>query len=263
MKRSSLKRTARGLRQAPEVYRRLSLVLVWAAEYLTVKEAMRLLALNSYLKEHLVTSSWRREIVLGQLRTVLTQEVHEDNYSQLLLTEFGITANRFEEAYEKLRSTVNLIANPFGAEGFSHWTQTVSGGNGWAIETDGTYLTKPTVFVSSYEWCELTQDVPVKVTTPLTACLSSWIARRHDCGAVGQLKAEFTSASRKRQFKTDETPCSEERTSGLANAWTRLSLTFEVPRGAKRIRVTLRGKDTKWWRGHYGCRFGMSSLTLS
>jgi hypothetical protein len=36
------------------------------------------------------------------MRTVLTQEVHEDNYAKLLLTEFSIKANDFEEVNEKL-----------------------------------------------------------------------------------------------------------------------------------------------------------------
>jgi hypothetical protein len=100
-----------------------------------VKEALSLLGLNSYLKEHLVTPSFKRVVVMGLLRACGTEAVSEHNFTQVLRSEFGITANSFVVAYEKLRSTVNLIINPFGEDGFSNWTKHSQGRNGWAIET--------------------------------------------------------------------------------------------------------------------------------
>jgi hypothetical protein len=198
------------------------------------------------------------------MRTVLSREVNEDNYTQLLADEFGITAASFVEAYEQIKSTVNYIRNPCGEQGYEHWTVGAQGGNGWAIESEGTYNGKSKVFVSSYSWCELSQVVKISAAEPLTACLSAWIARRWDCEAEGMLKAQVIHGREEMQIhESPVTACSNEAGSGMTLKWTRLSLTFAVPIDATAIKVFLRGKDKKFWAGFYGCRFGWTSLKLT
>ena len=47
-----------------------------------------------------------------------------------------------------------MIKNPIGQEGFNHWKKK-NRGDGWAVEDFLTYKNNPTIFVSSYGWCDL------------------------------------------------------------------------------------------------------------
>jgi hypothetical protein len=159
---------------------------------------------------------------------------------------------------------VNLIKNPYGAEAFNHWDVTTNGGSGWAVEQSGTYNSNSHVFVSSYNWCEMMQDVSISAPKPLRAHVTTMIARRRDCGAVGALSAVvFMRGFIIDEKETEETYCSDEDIGGLTCVWTMLSLDIDVPEGANTIRVKVKGKDTRNWSGSFGCRFGEISLTLT
>lgn len=235
-----------------------------AAEFLSPRESLSLLTLNSFFKSHLETPSWKREIVLSQLSLRTHSRISDEDYQAVLESEFGVLASDYATAYQKLKKSFNFLKNPYGAEGFNYWS--IDTKRGWAIETFGTYGGRSHVFVGTYYWCELTQTVKVENSHERTAVAFAFIARRWDCGAVGELKATTFQKRGKRQVEhtTGQVICSPSTTEDCSSlTWTKIKLNFPVPQYTTSISVTIRSKDTQYWAGNYGCRFGYTALLLS
>jgi len=237
---------------------------ILAAEFLTSKEATTLLLLNKFYRTHLETLSWKRAIVLSQLSKATEAKVTDDNYLAILASEYNCEAHDYDSAYHSLKATYNYIKNPYGAQGYRHWDDR-SPKRGWEIETIGTYKGRSHVFVGTYYWVELSQDVHVQTLSHKNGTASAYVAGRWDCGGKGEIRAQvFVGEHSVGEYTTKVFETSGERTDGgLGCIWIKKSVSFPVPEGTTRIRVIIRSRDEKVWAGNYGCRFGYTSLQIA
>lgn len=137
----------------------------------------------------------------------------------------------------------NLLLNPSGAQGLSHWTR-VRGD--WQVERSELQLrgTTSTNFVSTYVWCVMVQRVSLlRYRGPLRIEISAYVMGRTDCPSVYQLSARIDQQSVQR---------AQGRTS--ADAWERVSFVLDAPIGARMVEVYVAGKDERFWRGLFGAK---------
>mmetsp|Transcript_13494 Transcript_13494/g.25397 ORF Transcript_13494/g.25397 Transcript_13494/m.25397 type:complete len:166 (+) Transcript_13494:414-911(+) len=163
-----------------------------------------------------------------------------------------------------LANSVNLLKNPYGSQGFASWTRFDNGCPGWAVETQGTLDENSHVFVCSYSWSSLLQSVPVDPSRTWQGTCYTYIARRNDCGAVAQLQVHIVNTyTGIQQIQTAEVVCPTDPGKGGYCKFVKLELKFKVPKGTIAIVVTIRGKDTQYWGGYFGARFGLTGLHLA
>lgn len=232
-----------------------------ASSYLTLHEALQLLCLNKYFHSHLPNSLYKRIIVEHALGTIFYNDPEEIDSTDQILEMIGCANKSYDSIYESIKSAQNLVKNPYGAEGFAHWTK-FNGGNGWAIENWGTYKEKSNVFVSSFGWGKLVQNITLPRLSHRFLVAKTMIARRWDCGAMGQLIVKFDNGT---EFKSEEMVCpydSRDIGTRICRGWIPLIVRVEVPDDVRSVDLILRGKDTQYWNGHYGARFGMTSLRV-
>mmetsp|Transcript_34348 Transcript_34348/g.60172 ORF Transcript_34348/g.60172 Transcript_34348/m.60172 type:complete len:249 (+) Transcript_34348:747-1493(+) len=236
---------------------------ILAAEFLTSKEATTLLLLNKFYRTHLETPSWKRAIVLSQLSKATEAKVTDDNYLAILASEYNCEAHDYDSAYHSLQATYNYIKNPYGAQGYHHWN--IGPSRGLEIETIGTYKGRSHVFVGTYDWGELSQDVHVQTLSHKNGTASAYVAGRRGSNGIGEIRAQvFVGEHSVGEYTTMVFEISAERTDDwLGCIWEKKCVSFPVPEGTTRIRVIIRSTDEKGWEGNYGCRFGYTSLQIA
>lgn len=231
------------------------------SEYLTLHDALQLLSLNKYFYTHLPNSLYKRLIVQNALAIIFYNEAVQIESTDQILDMLGCKDLSYDSLYDSIKSAENLVKNPYGQEGFSHWTK-YNGGDGWAIENWGTYNNRPSVFVSSYNWGKLTQNIRLPDISNRFLIGKTIIARRFDCGGEAQLIVKFDNGT---SFSTEVERCTyDNRDSGrtINYGWKAIIVKCQVPNEVRNLELTLRGKDTQFWSGHYGARFGMTSLRI-
>jgi hypothetical protein len=230
------------------------------SDYLPLNDALNLLCLNTYFYEHLPNSLFKRIIVQQAIPILFDNEQHQESLDQIL-SSLNLTGRSYDLIYESLRSAKNLVKNPYGARGFENWSRH-NGGNGWAIENWGTYRGRSHAFVSSFNWGELHQRIQLPGNKNRFLVAKSMIARRWDCGGKGQIVVEFDNSTK---LSSDTLICPyDERDTGtsIEYGWVAISVKCKVPDEVKSVNLILRGSDTQFWAGHYGARFGMTSLRV-
>ncbi|CAJ0590027.1 unnamed protein product [Cylicocyclus nassatus] len=155
-------------------------------------------------------------------------------------------------------------------------------------------------FATSYEWCsryfeiELdkagVQDWVMDLVRPEITICERCICRR-DCGAVYMLEAKLLKLDEKlddrpedsddsedsaaddsdaveaRKQKNDPTRyrCAQRRWEELegGKSWELMEFVFkDYPIGMRKLGVLSQGKDTHYWAGHYGCKFGATEVHI-
>jgi hypothetical protein len=164
----------------------------------------------------------------------------------------------------------NLIKNHSGKKGFEGWEIIENGGNQWAINDWGTQLPRKTCFVTSYDWCVMSKTVKFADLKEESRELffenkalikaGCYIAKRWDCGAEGYLQVQITDSDHqvlKKQKITIEDDGFPAGNTGSHSVYRRLEVEYEHEEGKipNNIIVTIGGKDTQFWAGHYGARF--------
>mmetsp|Transcript_21037 Transcript_21037/g.38939 ORF Transcript_21037/g.38939 Transcript_21037/m.38939 type:complete len:177 (+) Transcript_21037:47-577(+) len=160
----------------------------------------------------------------------------------------------------------NHIKNPYGGEGFNHWVSgTEDHCNGFGVQGDGTFEGRSHAFVSSYNWCTLSQKVPIDPSRSHRVTVFTYASRRTDGGAYAQLRVNVENSRRVgvSRLLTYEIECPYEPVNDTFCAYKKLGLEFSVEEGTTSIEVIIRGKDMVGWNGHYGARFGFTALYLS
>jgi hypothetical protein len=236
-------------------------VFQMASSYLTLHEALQLLSLNKYFHDHLPNSLYKRIIVEHSLATIFYNESEGVISTDQICKMIGWEDKSYDLVYESIKSAQNLVKNPYGAEGFENWSR-FDGGDGWAIQNWGTYKDKSTAFVSSYLWGKLVQNIQLPSFSHRLVLAKAMIARRWDCGALGQIIIKFDNGTK---FKSETVECpldSRDTEEGICHAWIPLIIRVKVPDDVKSVDLILKGKDMDFWSGHYGARFGMTSLRV-
>ncbi|KAM9323935.1 F-box only protein 27-like [Gastrophryne carolinensis] len=168
----------------------------------------------------------------------------------------------------------NLLRNPCGTEQLQHWKVLENGGDGWGVENNRTVLEgaeHQTCFVTSFDWCKKGQVIDL-VKEGLTGhfldkhqpviCISDWYAGRNDCGCVYEIEVQLLAADGKTVIQTftkkpDPIPCENDQ------KYKQVYHEFHgYGSGVRYVNFTHRGKDTKFWKGHYGARITNSSVKL-
>lgn len=236
------------------------LVFQLSSEYLTLNEALQLLCLNRYFKEYLPNSLYKRIVVQNALGIFSNGEDKDPQGTSQLLDLLGFSEQGFDTLYYSIKYAENLVKNPFGGEGFDYWKRS-DGGDGWIINRWGTYKNKPTVFVSSYSWCKLTQNIPLPGFSNRFLYAKTMIARRYDCESEGQLRIRFDNGTL-HSTEVVKCPYDPRDRENIKYGWKALVIKCTVPEEATSVDLILRGKDRSFWNGHYGARFGMTSLRV-
>jgi len=155
------------------------------------------------------------------------------------------------------RCSPNLLRNNDGQHGLSGWQVVVNGGLGWAVERDqgGTASN----FVSSSTWCVKRQVVDLKQVARAGGAIdrgeaveievSSQYMARTDCESVYALRAFLLDSQGAvlDQFASEVLPAPPD-------SWETVSHMFEPREGVVCVVFEHGGKDSRFWRGHYGSK---------
>jgi hypothetical protein len=119
------------------------------------------------------------------------------------------------------------------------------------------------MFNLSSSWRELHQIIQLPRAKNRNLIAKSVIARRWDCGAVGQIVVEFDNST---QFYSESLAFScnirDRRLSGGVCEWETICVRCIVADEVKRVNLILKGSDIKIWVGLYSAIFGMNSLRI-
>ncbi|XP_053577578.1 F-box only protein 27 [Bombina bombina] len=167
----------------------------------------------------------------------------------------------------------NLIRNPCGEDGLTHW-DFVNGGDGWVVEDNHGILQgagSQTCFVTSFFWCQKTQIIDLlkegldegflDLHQP-EICISDWYAGRQDCGCIYEIQVQLLARDRVTVI-TEFTQRPEPIPQWNDSTYKQVCHVFRTyGRGVHFVRFTHRGKDTQFWKGNYGARITNSSVTI-
>uniref|UniRef100_A0A3P8ZNT8 FBA domain-containing protein n=1 Tax=Esox lucius TaxID=8010 RepID=A0A3P8ZNT8_ESOLU len=171
----------------------------------------------------------------------------------------------------------NLLKNPAGAEQLELWKLKRNGGDGWCVgdlPEDCAYdfgddkVTK--YFATSFELCQKKQviDLLAEGYTPdyLDAqppvTVKDYYSGLGCCGCIYKLTVRLLDKKKKviQEFKPEPVTLDPDHDD---MSWRQVSHTFsDYGPGLRFISFKHGGKDTKWWKGHYGVRVTGSSVTI-
>ena len=212
-----------------------------AAQFLTARDACRLILLNRFFHMHYLNDTFKSTVarlMAAQLPPHL-QLLQDLTFTEMLYVHPGFR---------------NLVQNPCGSEGFEHWAKQ-DGGNGWTVEQWPEYQGRSSCFVGSYSWGSLTQTIRLqpRPSGKLLLIAGADMCARLDCGAIGEVSVEVKGLS---SLKTGEIRCPQEKTmTGSAFFPCRIGVCRDIPRDTREVILKVRGKDTQFWSGNYGARF--------
>lgn len=172
----------------------------------------------------------------------------------------------------------NLIKNNCGQEEINYWNILENYGDGWIVEEEPVGVmddlpqcdevgTNKTCFVTSFHWCSKNQVVKLSEVglsdkimdeiQPDFVC-SDWIATRFDCGGIFVLYCSLLDSA----LKPIGNQFAQEIMLEGGSPWTKVSgnITGPYPKGARYICFFHKGKDTQFWKGHYGIKITGSFL---
>lgn len=215
--------------------------------FFTLKDLGELNLLNKKFSTELLDERVCMHICCQKLKYTSIEDL---NYKTIikhfnLLT--GIKVKSYIEMFKCLKNTYNLIQNPFGADGFNNW-EVFHGGDQIAIEDWGTFKDHSCVFVTSYEWCSLIQEIVVPDGKNRMLIAGVICGRRGDCESEAELIVK-TQFEVKRISEIMPSP-------GVPNSWKLMMLKFDISPNPTIINTTILGKDIQYWKGHYGARIG-------
>lgn len=160
-----------------------------------------------------------------------------------------------------------LLQNGDASADFSGWNILENGGNGWAIE-DGPAKSCPGTtsqhnFVTSYLWCKKAQTIDL-IANGFTAAqldeaplitVADWISSRSDCNGIYRMYIELRDTNNQAIARFDSGEVIAPSTPDWVYKWERIAHQFtDYGKGVRSVYFEHSGKDTKFWRGHYGSK---------
>ena len=234
------------------VFRKVSAFLVPSEMYILSR-------LNKYFHHHFINSEVQYHIGLKKLSQILLQDLTEENYQSVLRDITRINVSSLSEAIETCRYASNLLKNPSGAHGFNDWTVS-NGGDGWAVESGGTFRNLPACFASSYAWGTLKQTIELPQLEGMKRKLlvGCPIKRRSDCGGTAKVAVKMLREDGCKISKKVEVECREQESEDPEQRfpWDLMSVFLEVDDSVRTAEIIFAGKDANFWAGHYGARLG-------
>ncbi|XP_058052477.1 F-box only protein 27-like [Ahaetulla prasina] len=176
----------------------------------------------------------------------------------------------------------NLVRNPCGrekpgslpADQFRHWTVQCEFPCRWKVEENRARLEgaeAQTCFASSFQWCQKEQVIDLLKegfwqdlldTYQPDIVVSDWWGGRQDCGCKYELYVVLLAANKKRKidvFEAKPDPIPQWNDA----SYQKVTHTFRrYGTGVRYILFRHRGKDTQFWKGHYGARVSNSSVVI-
>ncbi|KHJ76572.1 F-box associated region, partial [Oesophagostomum dentatum] len=131
----------------------------------------------------------------------------------------------------------------------------------------------PVCFATSYFWCSRYFEIDLEKFG-----VQNWVmdfirpeiivrercACREDCGAVYELRAQLLEDDE--EFDKNAVSSRAERTWDQwegGKSWDTVELVLkDYPSGMRKLGVLSRGKDTQFWAGNYGSKFGATEVLI-
>lgn len=175
----------------------------------------------------------------------------------------------------------NLLKNHTGEKGnFEHWLITHNGGDRWKLEKppvgvfnvdgDNSDLNIESSFVSSYGVCVKSQMIDllkegfsaqILDTLQPEITVSEYYARRIDCSAEYALHVELLTADKNR---VDDIKFKHLLNTENSHGWQKVTHTFRnYGPNVRFINFVHKGKDLKFWAGHYGSKMAKANVQIS
>ncbi|XP_043917973.1 F-box only protein 27-like [Protopterus annectens] len=166
----------------------------------------------------------------------------------------------------------NLIKNPCGEERYRYWS-VKSGGDGWNIDNNHIQIPEAysqKCFVTSYRWCSKEQLINLlaegatedELDKQPEIYVCDWYGTRSDCGGVYEIHVTLLDADKstvKAEFKCEAPPIPQWNDA----SYHKVSHNFRnYGKGVRYVNFCHRGKDTKFWAGHYGTRITNSTVIV-
>ncbi|RXG72737.1 F-box only protein 6 [Armadillidium vulgare] len=173
----------------------------------------------------------------------------------------------------------NVLKNPSGEQGFSHWKVQHGGDNIIVEETpfgcdpipEESGLPTQHCFVSSYALCKRSQSVSLyrdlgfkpfvlQVLEP-SLIISEWVSARFDCGAQSMIQVSVIGKNEKPAVFITRWKDSDFGRVEWYKMWKKVNYE-ELPDGMHTIHFKNLSQDTQFWAGHYGAKTAGSSVVL-
>ncbi|OMJ95547.1 hypothetical protein SteCoe_953 [Stentor coeruleus] len=218
-----------------------------SAYFFTLKDLGELNLLNKSFNTELLNERVCMHICCQKLKYTSIKCLDYINIIPHFNNLTGIKVKSYKDMFKCLKNTYNLIKNPYGAEGFDNW-EVFHGGDQIIIENRGTFKDHSCIFVTSFEWCSLIQEIVVPDGKNRVLVAGVICGRRSDCGSAAEMIIK-TQFEEKKILENMPTP-------GVPDSWKLMTLKFDIGPDPTIINTTFLGKDTQYWKGHYGARIG-------
>ncbi len=173
----------------------------------------------------------------------------------------------------------NLLENPGAETGdMSGWTIIANGGDGWGIwGVDTTGYGGPYdgihCFLTSYEWCNRSQEIDLlakgyteaQLDSASTVKVGEWFGQANQyCGGMYYLNVELRDEDHNViAYWNSGVHNTTWRGNGAAS-WDQLSHDFSgYGPGLRYIYWEDGSKDENWWEGYYGAKLDAASVTIA
>ncbi|XP_055326941.1 F-box only protein 6-like isoform X2 [Sitodiplosis mosellana] len=174
----------------------------------------------------------------------------------------------------------NLVKNHSGEDAFKHWQITQNRGNRWAIEcppigapslpSEPEFENKQHCFVTSYGECCKNYTVDL-IKEGFTANIldhlqpsikiSEWYSCRYDCPAEYTVQVYLLSQS---DVQINDFTFEDVLEGDRQNIWFNVKHEFKnYGQGIKKIHFVHRGRDRRFWRGHYGTKMAGACVNVN
>jgi hypothetical protein len=149
----------------------------------------------------------------------------------------------------------NFLKNVDGSQGNAYWEPTRAQPLVWrTVMVERRPLN---LLVSSLNWCELSQKVPIRSSQPCKAKISVHINSSEEDEGIGQLRVVvWQGKSKISSYETLEVKCSQRA------SWGRLTIPFNLPGGSFLVEVILRGRGVGSTSASFGCCFKEPDLRV-
>lgn len=220
------------------------------SEFLTLSELKEILVLNKTINRKFFDTQIYYHICCLKLQYTSINYLNRENIIEHFIDLTGLRINNCKEMFKCLKNTFNMIKNPYGAEGFNDWG-VIHGGDQTLVENWGGFKDHKTVFATSYRWGTLRQSIKIPSGNKRILIVGPICNRRWDCGSVAKVYLRVNGKS----TEIEETMLSYGQV-GNVFAWRLMKIITDIDCYEQVADVEFRGKDTQFWAGTYGARFG-------
>jgi hypothetical protein len=243
-------------------------VFTLVSAYLPLKDALNLLSLNKYFRDHLPSSLFKQYIVENALALIFSDHLELKTIEQML-TNMDFSTKRYDIIYYSIISSQNLVKNPYGIKHIS----ILSNNNkpeGWTLHIFNPY--KP--FLRRYT-CgtsrpgkELKQRIQLPKFPHRFLWANTSTSLRSGYGADAKLVIKFDNGE-KFTSREIEWPCDESNVYARFNMMNirrdemvSLNVRCRVPEHARKVELKLMGRKEYYNNQESDLKFGTTSLRI-